>query len=799
MWVLLFVIRGYAQPDTTVRNNDVKDDSASLISKLDKVRQVGENAIQQLVAENKEKKIHSRQLVLLDELDGELNKVNERFKRGIDTAYIYQEIKQIEGQFRIASEGTSTDDIEMPTIRNLTTSALLLKEIIIRLNNNRQRVKSLLGELNPLRERIDSLQSDTIWFKFSSDTVLFREYFVKLSALLAKLGPTDSSLTNTMKNLRESENYMANLGGNINTTINLIEESKRSLSKNLSSKDVNFLHDLVQSKDSFDYKIRFSYTKAIMVLDYYLVNNSGKVLFIFFAYVALLFFIHKVRKRYEQNDLSVTTELTDLVFEHPILSSAYISLTLVQFLFVQPPIIFSGILWTLSSIILTLILWKQLSGSQRTYWLYFISAFVATLLVELFLKEAQIERWVMMIIAVSGIFVALSIHRKNLLPVSNNKVKIIVLVITLILLAGSVIANLAGRYNLSKIYLAVYFFAALTAFLLYWAMILSIELLNASADSYKSEGNQNFQNRVQKLKVRIPLYLKYVLTAGWIILVARNLYFYDRLSSNFISFMEEETTIGDFSFSFEKLLLFVFIILLSTLISKAISFYADRNDNSGKASDKEASIASGLSNWMLLIRIGVISIGIILAFAATGLPIDKLTIIIGSLGVGIGLGLQSIVNNLVSGVMLAFEKPFKIGDYIELGDEAGRIKEIGIRSSKLTTADGADVIIPNGDLLSKHLINWTLRNSQKRSELILNINYGSKLNEIRTIFQSIMDRNERIEKNPPPVVLMNQFSIGTAEYRLLYWVHIDIENEVKSELIIAVEDELRNAGIELSA
>jgi small-conductance mechanosensitive channel len=799
MWILLFVIRGYAQPDTTVRTNDVKDDSASLISKLDKVRQIGENAIQQIVAENKEKQIHSRQMVLLDELDGELNKVNERFRRGIDTAFINQEIKQIEEQFRIASEGTNANDVEIPTIRNLNTSAILLKEIIIRLDNNKQRVKSLLGELNPLRNRIDSLQSDTILFKFSKDTVLFKEYYLKLSTLLAKIVPTDSSLTTAIKNLRESENYMANLGGNINTSINLIEESKSSLSHNLFSKDLNFLHDSVQSKDSFEDKVRFSYTKAILVLDFYLVNNSGKVLLIFFAFIIQLFFLHKVRKRYGKNDSSVTTELTDLVFEHPILSSAYISLTIVQFLFVQPPVIFSGLLWTLSSIILTAILWKQLSGSQRAYWMYFISAFMATLLVELLLKEAQIERWVMLIIAISGILFALTLYRKNVFPVSKNKIKITILVLTLLLLSGSVIANLAGRYNLSKIYLAIYFFAALTAFLLYWAMILSIELLNASVDSYKSEGNQNFQNRVQKLRIRIPLYLKYVLFAGWIILVARNLYFYDRLSSNFISFMEEETTIGDFSFSFEKLLLFVFIILLSTVISKAISFYADKNDNSGRASDKEASIASGLSNWMLLIRIGVISIGVILAFAATGLPIDKLTLIIGSLGVGIGLGLQSVVSNLVSGIILAFEKPFTIGDYIEVSDEEGRIKEIGIRSSKLSTADGADIIIPNGELLSKHVINWTLRDSRKRSELVLSINYDNKLIEVRDILQRIMDSKEQIEKNPPPVVMMNQFSIGTAEYRMLYWTSIDIEEEVKSDLIIDVEAELKKAGIELSA
>ena len=164
---------------------------------------------------------------------------------------------------------------------------------------------------------------------------------------------------------------------------------------------------------------------------------------------------------------------------------------------------------------------------------------------------------------------------------------------------------------------------------------------------------------------------------------------------------------------------------------------------------------------------------------------------------GVGLGLQSVVNNLVSGVMLAFEKPFKIGDYIEVGDEAGRIKQIGIRSSKLSTSEGADIIIPNGDLLSKHVINWTLSNSQKRSELILKLNSGKNLNDIRTVFLNIMEMNENIEKNPKPEVLMNHFSGSDAEYRLLYWTFIDQEDQVRSELIVAVADELQKAEIEL--
>jgi potassium efflux system protein len=799
VWIFLNSVYGFSQSDSADQSIEADKDTASFTKGIEKARQLGRDAIQEVLSQNKDKQNHSRQMVLLDKLESEYNKASERFKRGIDTALINQEIEEIEEQYEIAAEGTYAGDIEIQTMRNLNTSDVLMSEILTRLKRNKEKTESILGELIPMKNKIDSLQSDTILFLFSKDSAMFTEYFTKLLLLFAKFVPIDSSLTETIKGLRESQNQMANLESQISTVKDLIEDNKGTLARNLISRDVSNLTDTESSNESISDKLSFSYTKARLVLDYYITNNLGKVIFLLIVFLILFYFTVRVKIRFDPEMLSESTDLTKLLFDHPVLSSAFICLTVMQFVFVYPPVIFSGVIWTLSAVILTLLFWKYLSGNQIFCWLFLVAAFLAALLIDLLLKESHIERKAMLVTAVVAIIILVLTFKRNVLEIKNNKLKLVLFVISLLLLLGSAIANLAGRYNLSKLYLTVCFFSMLTAILLYWAMVLSLKLLNASAEAYKSEGNQNFKNRIQKLKIRIPVYLKYLLIVGWIILIVRNLYFYDKLSSDFIAFIEEETTIGDFSFSFEKLFLFIFIILLSALISKAISFYADSTENSGKSLEGESSISGGLSNWMLLIRIGVISIGVLLAFAATGLPIDKLTLIIGSLGVGIGLGLQSVVNNLVSGIILAFEKPFKIGDYIEVSDEEGRIKEIGIRSSKLSTAEGADVIIPNGELLSKHVINWTLRDSRKRSELVLSINYDNKLIEVRDILQHIMESKEQIEKNPPPVVLMNQFSIGTAEYRMLYWTSIDIEEEVKSNLIIDVEAELKKAGIELSA
>src|SRR5204862_5029292 len=117
---------------------------------------------------------------------------------------------------------------------------------------------------------------------------------------------------------------------------------------------------------------------------------------------------------------------------------------------------------------------------------------------------------------------------------------------------------------------------------------------------------------------------------------------------------------------------------------------------------------------LLIARLILLCIGYLLAVAASGVPVDKITIIIGALGVGIGLGLQNIVNNFVSGIILIFDRPLQIGDIVEIGDKKGRVKEIGIRTSTLLTEDGAEVIMPNGDVLSHNIVNWTLSNNHAR-------------------------------------------------------------------------------------
>ncbi len=178
-----------------------------------------------------------------------------------------------------------------------------------------------------------------------------------------------------------------------------------------------------------------------------------------------------------------------------------------------------------------------------------------------------------------------------------------------------------------------------------------------------------------------------------------------------------------------------------------------------------------MAHVSLLTRLVLIVAGFLIAVAASGLPIDKITIVLGALGVGIGLGLQSIVNNLVSGVILIFEQPFRIGDYIELGDKKGRVLDIGIRSSKLVMEEGAEVIMPNGDLLSGRVINWTLRDDNVRIELPISAEPGRTFNEIQQMLMQVLHNSEYVLKTARSEILLTAITDKVISMNILVWIN----------------------------
>ena len=203
-----------------------------------------------------------------------------------------------------------------------------------------------------------------------------------------------------------------------------------------------------------------------------------------------------------------------------------------------------------------------------------------------------------------------------------------------------------------------------------------------------------------------------------------------------------------------------------------------------------ASAASRLIYYALVI------VGILFALAASGVELSKLTLVISALGVGIGFGLQNIVNNFVSGLILAFERPVREGDQITLGQTTGRVDLIGLRATRIRTPEGAEVSVPNANLISGELTNWTLSDRARRIDVTVGVDYASDPVRVEEVLlESIRDLPGLAER-PAAMTVFRGFGASALDFSLLLWTNdLDDRLAVESAARVRVLSALRKAGI----
>ncbi|MBU2886646.1 mechanosensitive ion channel [Gilvimarinus agarilyticus] len=199
----------------------------------------------------------------------------------------------------------------------------------------------------------------------------------------------------------------------------------------------------------------------------------------------------------------------------------------------------------------------------------------------------------------------------------------------------------------------------------------------------------------------------------------------------------------------------------------------------------------------------LIVLGFIGALSVLGLQLDKLVIIGGALGIGIGLGLQSIVNNFVSGIIILLEKSIKVGDFLELDSGLmGEVKAIRLRSTLIRTNDNIDILVPSSEFISGRVINWTLEEDVRRFRIPFGVAYGSDKQKVKdAVLQAVNKISYTLDDDRhKPLVWMTGFGDSSLNFSLGVWVNPDAvkrPSQVTSDYLWAIDDALREAGIEI--
>ncbi len=199
-----------------------------------------------------------------------------------------------------------------------------------------------------------------------------------------------------------------------------------------------------------------------------------------------------------------------------------------------------------------------------------------------------------------------------------------------------------------------------------------------------------------------------------------------------------------------------------------------------------------------LIQYSLILVGFLLALGALGVTLTNITILGGAIGVGIGFGLQAIVNNFASGIILLFERPIRVGDMIQLVDLPCTVKKIGLRSTVVSSRDDADIVIPNSDLVTNQVTNWTLSERRMRLRIPVGVAYGSDVPLVMRILKEIAEGNLSVLSNPASSVLFLGFGESSLNFELRVWIKDFLDRfRIQSELIQAIDSRFRSEGVEI--
>jgi small-conductance mechanosensitive channel len=250
-------------------------------------------------------------------------------------------------------------------------------------------------------------------------------------------------------------------------------------------------------------------------------------------------------------------------------------------------------------------------------------------------------------------------------------------------------------------------------------------------------------------------------------------------------------TAGSFTISPGDIVLFGLTVWASFLVSRLLRFVLEEEVYA------RVKLAPGLYySISKMVNYAVLVVGFLIGLAVLKFDLTKLTILVGAFGVGLGFGLQNIINNFVSGLILLFERPIKVGDVIQLGGNEGVVKHIGIRASIVEAPNGSEYIVPNGSLISETVTNWTHSDRLRRIDLPITVAGPADARWVMELLTGAAAGQPQVLKDPPPQALLGGVAGDSMSFELRVWTNqTEHWSEIRSELALGVRASLEEHHI----
>ncbi|MCC3154469.1 mechanosensitive ion channel [Hymenobacter sp. BT770] len=532
------------------------------------------------------------------------------------------------------------------------------------------------------------------------------------------------------------------------------------------------------------------------IINFYFANNWDN-----WAYMVLIGLVFYGWVAFNYRRVRARTLDLEMPFRYlrpgPVAATAVVVFSLAPVLELHPPPVYLALLQALLLLALTAVFARSWSRQLFRYWLVLVVFFVIMTFTNANAATGLGARWGLLLLNVlaAGLGGLLLLRLRETMALLRFLIPVTWLFIGLNALA--VVCNVFGRLSLAKMFSTAAIFGLTQGIGLAVFVELFTEAFHLQILGIRSANGGAATFDFDKIETHLLRLLTGVAAVVWLVVFTSNLNLHATLYRALEQVLTAPHTLGSTEFTLGNILLFFFILFVSAQLQQYLGYFF------GDVGEADSVGSRQRGSWLVALRLLLVLVGFALATAATGLPLSKIAIVFGALSVGIGLGLQSIVNNLVSGIILIFERPFHVGDFIEVAGKSGRVQDIGIRSSKLTSVTGSEIILPNGDLLSQHVINWTRTNDHIRVDLVLKLAPGvdlqTDLQTARELIQEEIKNSPYTMQSLPPEILLSSINGQVYELKVLFWItNIRQEQLTKSEILAGIYRRFTAQGLQLN-
>ena len=431
---------------------------------------------------------------------------------------------------------------------------------------------------------------------------------------------------------------------------------------------------------------------------------------------------------------------------------------------------------------------------RGVYWL--VAIYVLNFIRYLLPAEWLVTRLLLLLIASGGCIglgLFLRSRGKELSALgSRERLMILALRLVCVLFAVSVLSNCVGNVTLAEILLDMPVRSAYIGALIFAGAHLLTTLVGIALQSHLTQWLRSVHVHGALIALRCRKLIHFGAILFWASVSLSMIGVLGDISDAAFSLLKLRWKLGAAEISIQDVAIFFAVFISAAIFSRLLRFILTEEIFPRIRLPRGVPAAVDV-----LCRYGVLLLGFLIALAAAGVDFSKVTLLISALGVGIGFGLQNLVNNFVSGLILVFEHPVQVGDHVEVGSLLGQVRKIGFRASILRTPDGADVIVPNSELIGSRVINWSLTDQLRRISIPVSVAYGTNPDEVRDVLIGIARKHPAVLAGPVPLVVFDRFADSALNFTLLCWTSVETWFLTRSELTIAINNAFKESGIQI--